>query len=74
LGVAFLIAPVAVLLLFVLGFYLLARPREQPRWKKMGVSSRDDSILQVFEQQYKEGKITREQFKAIVRKYHNNGS
>jgi uncharacterized membrane protein len=66
---ALLAVPAVLALLIAIGIYVLAiTGRGGGPWKRKG-KSRSAAILRVFEAQYREGRITREQFEVIIRQY-----
>jgi hypothetical protein len=69
LGLIFLLGPLAVLAVFCLGVYWLGRPRGPRRGGKNAAKARSLTIRQVFEQQYRQGKITESQLEEILRRY-----
>lgn len=71
-GLVCILVPFALLIVFTLGYYYLARPKG-PRSGKFGNNARMAAILQEFERQYKQGKITRAQFEDILIRYFPNG-
>lgn len=69
LGGAILLGPLVILAISGFGYYWLGRPRGSRRSGKNNSKDRAKAILQVFENQYRQGRITKEQFEDILQKY-----
>jgi hypothetical protein len=66
---ALLAVPAVLALLFGIGIYLLSGPGRGGNLWKGKSKPRSANIIRVFENQYRQGKITREQFEIIMREY-----
>jgi hypothetical protein len=67
-----LIIPIALLAVFTLVYYFMARPKGAQTWK-FGKKAGSEVIFQEFARQYKHGKITRAQFEDVLIKYFPKG-
>lgn len=61
--------PFVILAISCFGYYWLGRPCGFRRSEKNNAKDRAKAILQVFENQYRQGRITKEQFEDILQRY-----